>query len=139
MYIVNNNLGDPDLPLLVLIMGVEKTRMAINMDREGKHYSRDKFCFFFFDGNRKWCWAFIILTASTYHPLLRKQVPMAIMETPAKNTQNVTLFWTLFNEVLQKVNKDSNYIFDQWGAVQIWLMPIWPQSTMFLEVKQFSA
>lgn len=70
---------------------------------------RDEFCFF--DGKRKRCRGFVTLTASVYHPLLRKQVPLAIMEATAEDTSNITLFWTLFNEVLQKVKNDDNYKF----------------------------
>ena len=87
---VNDNRGNPDKPSFVFKMGAEKARMVINMDRDGEHYLRDEFCFF--DGKRKRCRGFVTLTASVYHPLLREQVPLTIMEA----TPNITLFWTLF-------------------------------------------
>ena len=45
VYKVNDNRGNPDKPSFVFKMGVEKARMAINMDRDGEHYLRDEFCF----------------------------------------------------------------------------------------------
>lgn len=82
VYKVNDNRGNPDMPSFVFKMGAEKAKMAINMDRDGEHYLRDEFCFF--DGKRKRCRGFVTLTASAYHPLLRKQVPLAIMEATAE-------------------------------------------------------
>ena len=109
VYKINDNRGNPDKPSFVFKMGAEKARMAINMDRDGDHYLRDEFCFF--DGKRKRCRGFVTLTASAYHPLLRKQVPLAIMEATAEDTPNIKLFWTLFNEVLQKIKRDNKYKF----------------------------
>jgi len=33
------------------------------------------------------------------------------MEATAEDTSNIKLFWTLFNEVLQKVKRDQNFKF----------------------------
>ena len=49
------------------------------------------------------CRGFVTLTASVFHPLLRRQVQLAIMEATAEGTAHIKLFWTLFNKVLQKV------------------------------------
>ena len=54
----------------------------------------------FYDGKRKRVRGFIPLTASVYHLLLQKQIPLAIMETEREDTTNVEFFWVLFNEVL---------------------------------------
>ena len=62
-----------------------------------------EYCFFHGKHNR--CREFITLTASVYHPLLRKQIPLAIMEAEQENTANVELFWTLFNEALTKITQ----------------------------------
>ncbi|KXJ23501.1 hypothetical protein AC249_AIPGENE7225 [Exaiptasia diaphana] len=64
---------------------------------------------------RKRCRGIVTLTASVYHPLLRKQIPMATMEATTEDTTNITLFWKLFNEVLQKVKGDKNYKFKPSG------------------------
>ena len=72
-----------------------------------------EFCFF--DGKRKRCRGFVTLTASVYHPLIRKQITVAVMESESKNTENVTLFWKLFNVLLAKVSKDVTRKFDPIG------------------------
>ena len=109
IYKVNDSRGNPDKPSFVFKMGLEKARMAMNMDRDGHHFLKDEYCFF--DGKRKRCRGFVTLTGSVYHPLLRRQVPLATMEATAEDTTNVVLFWTLFNEVLQKVTRDELYKF----------------------------
>lgn len=55
-----------------------KADMALKMDRNGDHFLSKEFCYF--DGKRKRCKDFITLTASVFHPLLRKQAPLATME-----------------------------------------------------------
>lgn len=72
------------------------------MDRDKKHLLAQEFCFF--DGKHKRAKGYDTLTASVYHPLLRRQIPLAAMESVSENTENVTLFWGLFNEVIEKVS-----------------------------------
>ena len=79
--------------------------MALNIDRDGEHNLNDKFCFF--DSKQKCCCGFVTLTASVYNSLSRKQVTPAIMEAEVENTENVSLLWTLFNEVLKKISGKS--------------------------------
>ena len=65
--------------------------------------------------NIKRCCDFVTLTASVYHPLLRKQITLAIMEAETGDTENIGLFWTLFNEVLQKVSGNIKKKFNPLG------------------------
>ena len=67
--------------------------IARAMDREGEHFMRDEYCYF--DGKVKRCRNFVTLTASTYHPLLRKQVVLAVMEAEKEDSENIELFWRL--------------------------------------------
>lgn len=83
------------------------------MNREGNHFLNSEFCFF--DGKYKRCRGFVTLTASVYHALLRKQVTLAVMEAETEDTENVALFWTLFNEVLRKVSGDQSKMFNPTG------------------------
>ena len=83
--------------------------MALNMDRDGEHYLNDEFCFF--DGKHKRCRGFVTLTASVYNSL----IILAIMEAEAENTENVSLFWTLFNEVLEKISGNESAMFNPTG------------------------
>ena len=94
-------------------MGMQKADMAIKMDRNGDHFLKDEFCYF--DGKRKHCRGFVTLTASIYHSLLRKQIPLAVMEAESEDTKNIELFWTLLNEVFQKVSGQKDYKFNPVG------------------------
>ena len=85
------------------------------MDRVEDHFLHEEFCFFDGKRKRKRCRGFVTLTASVYHPLIRKQITLAVMESESENTENVTLFWKLFNEVLVKVSKDKTRKFDPIG------------------------
>ena len=113
LYKINDCRGNPDRPSFVFKMSETKAIMAINMDKNGNHFLNEEFCFF--DGKRKRCRGFVTLTASVYHPLLRKQVPLAITEAEKEDTRNVELFWSLFNEVLEKISGKEGYGFNPTG------------------------
>ena len=113
IYKINDRRGNPDMPSFVFKTSATKARMGLNMDREGDHFLHEEFCFF--DGKRKRCKGYVTLTASVYHPLLRRQITLAVMESESENTENVTLFWNLFNEVLAKVSKDQSTRFNPVG------------------------
>jgi hypothetical protein len=83
------------------------------MDRESEHPLSKEFCFF--DGKVKRCKGFVTLTASVYHPVLRKLIPLAIMECHGENSSNITLFWKTFNSVLKEVSGDAEYVFNPRG------------------------
>lgn len=87
--------------------------MAINLDKNGTHFLREEFCYF--DGKRKRCRNFVTLTASVYHSLLQKQIPLTVMEAENEDTTNIELFWTLFNELLQNVSVQKDYKFNPVG------------------------
>lgn len=95
--------GNSDLPSFVFKASETKARMALNMNRAGDHFLNEEFCFF--DGKRKRCRGFVTLTASVYHPLLRKQITLTIMECESENTLNVTLFWTCLMKCLKSCLK----------------------------------
>lgn len=85
------------------------------MDRDGEQYLNDEFCFF--GSKHKHCRGFVTLTATVYNSLFRKQVTLAIMEAEAEaeNTENVSLFWTSFNEVLKKISGNKSAMFNPTG------------------------
>lgn len=83
------------------------------MDRDGEHYLNDEFCFF--GSKHKHCRGFVTLTATVYNSLFRKQVTLAIMEAEAENAENVSLFWTLFNEVIKKISGNKSAMFNPTG------------------------
>ena len=113
IYKLNDRRGNPETPSFVFKTSETKAKTALNMDRGRANFLHEEFCFF--DGKRKRCRGFVTLTASVYHPLIRKQITLAVMESESENTENVTLFWKLFNEVLAKVSKDVTRKFDPIG------------------------
>lgn len=113
VYKANDRRGNPDKPSFVFKTSREKAKIAINMDKDREHFLNNEFCYF--DGKFRRCRGFVTLTASVYHSLLRKQIPLAVMEAEKEDTENVALFWTLFNEVLQKVSGRDDAIFNPTG------------------------
>ena len=83
------------------------------MDMNKDHFLAREFCFF--DGKHKRAKGYVTLTASVYHPLLRRQIPLATMEAVSENSENVTLFWELLNEVLKKVSNGTTSMFNPLG------------------------
>lgn len=113
IYKVNDRRGNPHKPSFVFKTSSTKARIALCVDKDGKDFLNNEFCFF--DGKRKRCRGFITSTASVYHPLSRKQIPLAIMETEREDTTNFELFWKLFNEALGKVANDPLIKFNPIG------------------------
>ena len=48
-------------------------------------------------------------------PTLKKQIPLAIMETQNENSETIELFWTLFNKVFKVVAGDDTVTFNPKG------------------------
>ena len=78
---------------------------AKEMDYTGDHFLAKEYCHF--DGNHKRVRDFVTLTASVYHPLLRKQKVLATMQCKHENEKYVTMFWNLFNECFKLINGDA--------------------------------
>lgn len=83
VYKINDSRGNPDSPSFVFKTSKIKLLMADNMNKDGEHFLNKEFCFF--DGKKKRCRNYTTLTASVYHALLKKQVPLAVMETEAED------------------------------------------------------
>ena len=62
----------------------------------------DEYCFF--DGKEKRCKNFTTLTASTFHPFLQRQLPLATMECKSEDSENVGRFWSTFNKAYKEAN-----------------------------------
>ncbi len=113
VYKINDSRGNPDLPSFVFKTSSTKLQMAHLMNRDGDHFLNEEYCFF--DGKQKRCRNFTTLTASVYHPLLKKQIPLAVMETEAEDSSCISLFWNIFQEALRKEIPGSNVIFNPIG------------------------
>ena len=60
---------------------------------------------------------FKTLTLWTYHPIARKVLCLAKMEVENENTENLVLFWQIFNEMLQKCSNNPKFVFNPTGFV----------------------
>ena len=60
-----------------------------------------------FDGKIKRTKGFTTLTSSIYHPFLQEQIPLGIMECISEDTENVALYWTLFNDAFKAANNTT--------------------------------
>ena len=78
VYKLNDRRGNPDKPSYVFKTSRLKAKFALNMDQSSDHILSQEFCFF--DGKVKRCKGFVSLTASVYHPVIRKLIPLATME-----------------------------------------------------------
>ena len=85
VYKMNDRRGNPDLPSYVFKTSRTKIELAISMNRKNDHFLSEEFCFF--DGKHNRSRGFVTLTASVYHPLLKKQVSLAIMETEKRTAR----------------------------------------------------
>ena len=72
MYVINKN------EKYIFKTSSTQMKIACSMDTDGDHFMHEEYCHF--DGNHKRVKAFVTLTASVYHPLLRKQVILATMK-----------------------------------------------------------
>ena len=84
------------------------------MSKDSGHFLCEEYCYF--DGKEGRTKNFKTLTASVYHNLLKKQIPLATMECVQKNSKHVELFWRRFNRALKEVNKTEK-IFEPSGWV----------------------
>ena len=113
VYKVNDSRGNPDVPSFVFKTSRERMDIAMKMNKDGDHFLKEEYCYF--DGKVKRCRNYVTLTASTYHPLLKKQIPLGIMEAERENSENIELFWTLFNEAYKVVAGDDTLYFNPIG------------------------
>ena len=68
----------------------------------------------YFDGMHRRCEGWKTLTLWTFHPAICRLLRLATVEVKGKTTENISLFWILFNQVLADVNGHSIF-FDPKG------------------------
>jgi hypothetical protein len=99
-------------PSYVFKSSTKMAQLAIEMDIESTHVNVMQEEPVFFDGMHKRVKGYKTLSAWTYSPLMCRVLRLATMEAEHEDTENITLFWKLFNEVLQKVSGRSGYKFN---------------------------
>ena len=113
IYKMNDKRGNLDTPSLVFKRRKLAAKFALNMTEDENHILSREFCCF--DGKVNRCKRLVRLTASVYHPFLRKQVILASTECESESTENVALFWSLFNEMLSKETGVQGFMFNGRG------------------------
>ena len=73
----------------------------------------------FFDGKVKRCKNFVTLTASVYHPMLQKQLPLAMMECKSEDSPIIGRLRNNFNKAFKDVTKT-----DKKFSPVTWIMDI---------------
>ena len=68
------------------------------------HYLSEEFVFFLY-GKADRVTFFHSLSASVYHPLLKRQVSLATLECKHEDSRHVELFWNLFNHCFKEADK----------------------------------
>ena len=79
-----------------------KMQLAREMQPDGINYMNVEFCFF--HSNHKRVKSFVTLTATTYDSLLLKQIALAILECKHEGTENIEVFWRMFNSAFKELN-----------------------------------
>ena len=90
-----------------------KAKMCMSMDRNGNKLMCKEYCHF--DGKVNRCTGFTTLTASVYHPTLKKMVKLAVMEAEGESEQHVNSFWKELNVVIRKVSGNPEASFNPYG------------------------
>ena len=54
------------------------------------------------DGNEKRCYGYTTLILSVYHPILMKQVELAVMECEGETTKSIMTFWNLIDKAMKE-------------------------------------
>ena len=82
-------------------------QLAIDMDKNGPEHplqSKDAY----FDGCHSRCTGYKTLALFVYHTAMCHMLRLAMMEGKSESTQEISLFWELFNEILSEI-KGKNY------------------------------
>ena len=102
VFKMNNRSMNPDEPSYVFKTSKLKVNIAWSMgDKE--HFLSSEYSHV--DGKWNRCKDFPTLTLSVYHPVLRKQLPLFIMECEGKSAECYTKFFEFINETISKVTQ----------------------------------
>ena len=84
LYKINSREMNSDMPTFVFKASEAKANMALHMNEESGHFMKKEYGFFY--GKVKRIKGLDTLTLSVYHPLPRKQIPLAVMDCEGENT-----------------------------------------------------
>ncbi|XP_066916243.1 uncharacterized protein [Clytia hemisphaerica] len=89
-------------PSFVFQMSRVQADLAYAMDENRDGILNGEYCYA--DGTFKRTKTFVTLAVYVYVGLLKKMIKLATMEADSEHTDNWVIFWTLFNEVVEKKN-----------------------------------
>lgn len=75
--------------------------LGVAMDRDGDGLLSSQYCFV--DAKHNRCNGFKTITLWVYHPMIRKLVKLATMETRKEDTDAMVKFWSNWNEVCNEI------------------------------------
>ena len=85
-------------------------QLAIDMDQNGpEHPFQGEEAYF--DGSHSRCTGYKTLALFVYHLAMHCIFRLATTEVKSESTQEINLFWELFNEILSEI-KGKNYKFN---------------------------
>jgi hypothetical protein len=102
-------------PSFVFKSSLHMAKMALELDRTEDNVMSTEYVHF--DATHSRCRKFKTQTLWVYSYVMRKLLRLAVMEIESEDTKNLTKFWELMNEMLQKVSDDSTYKFNPRGYV----------------------
>ena len=133
IYKMNDRRMNPDEPSYVFKTSKLKINMALSMgDKE--HFMANEYCYI--DGKWNRCKDFPTVTLSVYHPVLRKQVPLFIMECEGETAESYAKFFQLVNGSIAKVapgrvfDPVAGFMADEAGGLQEGLRRIFGNSVL---------
>ena len=109
IYQINNSQFNGQ-PNYVFKSSMPMAQLAINMDQNGPEHplqAKDSY----FDGCHSRCTGYKTLALFVYNTTMHCILRLATMEVKSKSTQEISLFWKLFNEILTEI-KRKNYKFN---------------------------
>ena len=101
IYQINNSKfhGQPNY---VFKSSTSMAQLAIDMDQNGpEHLLQSKDAYF--NGCHSRCTGYKSLALFVYHTAMHHILRLAMMEVKSESTQEISLFWELFNEILTEI------------------------------------
>ena len=89
--------------------------LALSMDQNATTKSPLQEEIAYFDAMHSRCKNWKTLTLWVYHPVSRKLMCLATMETKSESSTTCALFWKIWNKALAEVKGEANYSFNPKG------------------------
>ena len=97
-------------PSLIFKSSSPMARIALLMDQNNKVKTPFQDAVAFMDGLHSRVVDYTTLTLWVHNPVIWHLQHIACMECESENTENITMFLTLVNEMLRQVKRDPNYM-----------------------------